>query len=335
MRKPQARTDDLVIEEVEDEVLIYDGKNARAHALTPDAARVWRACDGETSIDDLAVRLELSRDTVVRALGELEGAELLESFGLDIVDVGNGNGITRREMAFRSAKIGTAVAAAPLLYSIAVPSPAAAATPTNFQCELFSINDCGNSAGAGSIKGCCCCCEASNASTPACKLGASDNGCSSFTCFDGKLGKCTGAPGSVPFTNGGCCGLSTTVPDNCGCAWGRTLNGNNTTANGCVLNSHFACPGTPGTGDGQQCITCGDTTSTGPTSNGDGVTPTAGNFVACTSTSITAGTCSAVCCNGTVITPTSPFLCCNDVNPFCCSDPTKCGKVCGTAGSGC
>src|SRR5215831_1813148 len=102
-RKPLARSQDLVIEDVENEVLIYDGKNARAHSLSAEAASVWRACDGETSIDDLAVRLELPPDTVINALDELEGAELLESYGIQIVNgrSSDGNGITRREMAFR------------------------------------------------------------------------------------------------------------------------------------------------------------------------------------------------------------------------------------------
>jgi len=234
VRKPLARSDDLVTEELGDELLVYDSTNKRAHSLSAPAARVWRACDGNTDVEGLSGALELPRETVLRALEELEHAELLESYGLQIVDSGSGNdkGLTRRQMTIRSAKIGTAVAVAPMLYSIAVPSPAAAATPTNFACELFSIDSCGNSVGGGSIKGCCCCCEASGASTPSCKLATAINGCPSFTCFNGTLGHCTGAPGSQPFTNGGCCGLSTTVPDFCGCAWGRPLNGKETTTNG-------------------------------------------------------------------------------------------------------
>ena len=332
-RKPLARTEDLVIEDIEDEVLIYDGKNARAHSLGTAAARVWRACDGQTSIDDLAVALDLPRETVVRALDELEGAELLESYGIQIVNGnGNGNGITRREMAMRTAKLGAAAAAVPMLYSIAVPSPAAAATPTNFACELFSVQSCGDKTGGGSIKGCCCCCQSGSNTTPDCKVAASDSTCTAFTCPDGNLGGCTGAPGSQPFTNGGCCGLSTTIPDTCGCAWGRSQNANSLHI---TVNTCPASPGYPSAANQITSTCCSTTGSSGPMSNGDGVTPTPGVFAACTSADITAGTCSVCCCNGTVITQSSPYLCCNDVNPFCCSDASKCGKVCGTTGSGC
>jgi hypothetical protein len=232
-RKPLARTEDLVIENVEDELLVYDGKHARAHSLSAPAARVWRACDGETSIDDLAAALELPRETVVNALDELEGAELLESYGLQIVNGGsaNGNGITRRQMAVRSAKIGGAVAAAPLLYSIAVPSPAAAVTPTNLACALFSSDSCGTgSGGAGSVAGCCCCCQGPGA----CKVGGGVNTCKGSPCPGGGTGSCSNScsgAGCNNVTSAGCCGVAATT--DCGCAFA----GGDSTQLGCVCNS--------------------------------------------------------------------------------------------------
>src|SRR5262245_37714441 len=123
--KPTARSEDLVIEEVEDEVLVYDAKKQQAHCLTPAAAKVWRACDGTKDVRALAESLALSVDDVTRALEMLDGVELLENQGLQIVT--NGNGVTRRELGRRSAKVGAAAAAAPMLYSIAIPSAAAAA----------------------------------------------------------------------------------------------------------------------------------------------------------------------------------------------------------------
>src|SRR5882672_6087923 len=54
---PRARGEGLVIEEIEDELLVYDLERHRAHRLNPAAALVWRACDGRQRIRDVAVRL--------------------------------------------------------------------------------------------------------------------------------------------------------------------------------------------------------------------------------------------------------------------------------------
>ena len=91
-----------MIEEVEDEVLVYDAKNQQAHCLASAAAKVWRACDGTKDVPALAESLALSVDDVTRALEMLDGVELLEDQGLQIVT--NGNGLTRRELGRRSAR---------------------------------------------------------------------------------------------------------------------------------------------------------------------------------------------------------------------------------------
>ena len=46
-KKPLARSEELVIEELGDELLVYDERTQRAHCLSATAARVWRACDGK------------------------------------------------------------------------------------------------------------------------------------------------------------------------------------------------------------------------------------------------------------------------------------------------
>src|SRR5687767_10027501 len=78
LNKPRARAEDLVIEELGDELLVYDERQHRAHCLSPTAVRVWRACDGELTQDALQVELGLEADAVARALHELEACELLE-----------------------------------------------------------------------------------------------------------------------------------------------------------------------------------------------------------------------------------------------------------------
>jgi hypothetical protein len=156
VHRPLARTDELVVEDVEREVLVYDKRTDEAHCLSPAAAQVWRACDGKTSCEQLAAQLELDAGTVRRALDELEACGLLDG----IVN----HGVTRRQAATRFAKVGAAAAAAPLIYSVVGPIPEAAATLTA-QCQAVNSavggHDCGtqaaNPVGCKSIAGCCCC----------------------------------------------------------------------------------------------------------------------------------------------------------------------------------
>jgi hypothetical protein len=121
---PLARSENLVVEELDGEVLIYDQVSNHAHCLGPAAAAVWRACDGKTKTGDLGEATGLDADTVKVALGELESKNLL--------DVGPmlGNGTTRREFSFRAAKVGA----------------------------FYSSCDCNSCTG---ICGCCCCCQTS------------------------------------------------------------------------------------------------------------------------------------------------------------------------------
>src|SRR5579862_460857 len=142
VRRPLARTDGLIVEELQREVLIYDQQTDEAHCLSPAAAQVWRACDGETSREQLAAQLELDGAMVTQALDELEACGLLDGIA--------SRGVTRRQATARFAKIGAAAAAAPLVYSIVSPFPAAAATITAI-CQAVnsaqSGHDCGSQPG--------------------------------------------------------------------------------------------------------------------------------------------------------------------------------------------
>jgi hypothetical protein len=175
--KPLARAEDLIIQEVEDEVLVYDLRIARAHCLSASAALVWKACDGGVGADALADKLDLDEEVVLRALAELEEKDLLD-YGPVTVMNGNGNGSTRREFGFRVAKLGALGAAAPMIYSVAIATPMAAATPTPAQCLFYSAQSCD---GCKHICGCCCCCQGCSVATQsaACKICFPSSLCSS------------------------------------------------------------------------------------------------------------------------------------------------------------
>jgi hypothetical protein len=261
-RKPLARSDDLVIEELEDELLVYDKTNTRAHCLGATAARVWRASDGETDVDDLASSLELDRDTVVRAIEELQSTGLLESPSLQVLNGNgngnghiNGNGITRRQLGKRGAQAGAAVAAAPLILSITAPAALATLTVTPFQCELYTSQDCG-SGGCGGVAGCCCCCQGSGS----CKTCGAINFCRTQQQPCAPIqGGGFGGPNCSDVSNGnaipttqGCCGVAKAKL--CGCGWGPhtgAVTPSSTSEGCCLTTTNLACD--PGSAN---CVVC-------------------------------------------------------------------------------
>ena len=150
---PCARSEDLIVEELGEELLVYDMKADRGHCLSPMAARVWRRCDGRTPAKDIGAELDLDPDAVARALEELAACKLLEPTPKLTVVATNGDGTTRRELATRFVKAGAVAAAAPLIVSVAAPTPAQAQTLAF--CAQFTPQGCGPCA----VNGCCCCVE--------------------------------------------------------------------------------------------------------------------------------------------------------------------------------
>jgi hypothetical protein len=172
-RKPKARTAELLVEELGEEVLVYDQRDDRVHCLGSAAHRVWSACDGETPVEQLGRRLNLDSELVARALGELEACGLLD-------DEATG-GLTRREATGRLAKVGAAAAAAPLIYSIAAPAPAAAATLLTCL-NTGSCNASLTTAKCGATPGCVLCAVTGGTSNPSCN-----------SCVPSDCSACTGA----------------------------------------------------------------------------------------------------------------------------------------------
>ncbi len=53
-QKPLARSQDLVIQEMPGEILVYDLQTNKAHCLNETAAAIWKSCDGENSVGDIS-----------------------------------------------------------------------------------------------------------------------------------------------------------------------------------------------------------------------------------------------------------------------------------------
>src|SRR3954463_10160017 len=93
--KPLARSTELVVEELADELLVYDLRSDEAHCLGATAARVWRACDGENTVAALETELGLDAASVAKALEDLDRCALLQAAPA---------GMTRRELNLKLTK---------------------------------------------------------------------------------------------------------------------------------------------------------------------------------------------------------------------------------------
>ncbi len=120
--KPIARKDNLVIQEMGGEILVYDLLTDRAICLNQTSALVWQNCDGKKNTLEIAGNLEKEfgapvKEELVRfAITQLEKQELLENKE----DFSNGfNGLSRREVV---KKIGlTSMIALPIVTSLVAP----------------------------------------------------------------------------------------------------------------------------------------------------------------------------------------------------------------------
>ena len=129
--KPVARTDRLVKALVEQDTLVYDQADDTACCLNSLASAVWRNCDGERSVEEIADVVTTEVDlpegvepetAVWGALNELEEHKLV-AFGEGDLDE---TGMHRRE-ALKVAVAGLALF--PTIKSIVAPTTAMAQSP--------------------------------------------------------------------------------------------------------------------------------------------------------------------------------------------------------------
>jgi hypothetical protein len=123
---PRARQDGLLEEAVGEELLLYDQNSHTAHCLSPVAACVWRHCDGERNLAELAILAGASEDLVADALHELREKYLLAiepELSQSTVP-----GESRREAIVRAARYGAAAAAGSMIVSATAATPATAAS---------------------------------------------------------------------------------------------------------------------------------------------------------------------------------------------------------------
>jgi len=125
---PCARRNDLLVESVLAETVIYDAFTHRVHCLNPTASIVWKHCDGKTRIEELAARVgaELSapcdQSSIEIALQQLSEADLLVK---PIKASRSRKELSRRDLLRHTR---TAAILLPVVVSVLAPTPAMAAS---------------------------------------------------------------------------------------------------------------------------------------------------------------------------------------------------------------
>lgn len=112
---PRARTEDLLVEQIGDEAVVFDASSNAAHCLSPLATAVFTAADGRNRLEDLA-------EVAGTSLGEPVTVEAVDAAVAELQELGlidAPSGMTRRAMVGRTAMATAALSAAPLVTSVA------------------------------------------------------------------------------------------------------------------------------------------------------------------------------------------------------------------------
>lgn len=126
---PRGRRNDVVVQRLNGELLIYDLKINKAYCLNDTATRIYDLCNGENSIDDIDKKLNLQLDRhvdeylVPLVLEQLKKDNLLD----DAQEFKTGlEGLSRREVI---RKLGiSSMIAIPVISSLIAPTAVAAAS---------------------------------------------------------------------------------------------------------------------------------------------------------------------------------------------------------------
>lgn len=136
-QNPVARKTGLVIQDVPEEVLVYDMDTNKAHCLNKTAAMVWKSCDGTRSVSEIADFVssnageKVTDDFVWLAIDQLNANDLLEK-----PVVADFKGMSRRDVIKRIG-LGTMVAL-PVIASLVAPPTAMAVG----SCACIADADC-------------------------------------------------------------------------------------------------------------------------------------------------------------------------------------------------
>ena len=132
---PLAKTENIVVQNVEDELLIYDLLTNKAFCLNETSAIIYKACDGKTDFDELKSKHQFTDELIFFALDNLKKEKLIKEDFISPL-----KGINRREVIRKIGK--TSLVALPIISSLMAPTSAMAAL------------SCGGTSSPGTVLGC-------------------------------------------------------------------------------------------------------------------------------------------------------------------------------------
>ena len=123
--RPKSRETNLVVQNLENETLVYDLRTNQAFCLNKTSGLVWQYCNGKNSVSDISdlmskkMQTLVSEDFVLLALNEIGTNNLLEN-----IEENDGyfNNLNRREMVKRCGM--ASFIALPIISSVIAPTAA-------------------------------------------------------------------------------------------------------------------------------------------------------------------------------------------------------------------
>lgn len=127
MNKPKAKNENIVVQELEKEILIYNLETNKAFCLNDTSSMIYRLCNGKRTISEISQSLNkktkqtTNEDLIWLALDQFKRNGLLENNNKFEIDFG---GLNRRQM-IKKAGLASMIAL-PLISSIVAPNSVAA-----------------------------------------------------------------------------------------------------------------------------------------------------------------------------------------------------------------
>ena len=129
---PKTRSTRIFVQELPDELVVYDVERNEVHCLNGTAARVWALCDGKSTVAEIAQQLgsdlepQAAETLVWCALDQFAEKHLLEEVMVSPSALYRPADMSRRQMMLRA---GLVVALLPVVDSIMAPPAALAQSP--------------------------------------------------------------------------------------------------------------------------------------------------------------------------------------------------------------
>jgi hypothetical protein len=132
---PRPRRHGILSEEVAGETLLYVEETHQASCLNASAARLWALCDGERTVEEIAVEARMDRGVVEHALVHFFQSGLLHE---------SPTRLTPTNLSRRRVLMGVGLAAIPIILMVTAPEARAAGScsPPGDACSPTAPNTC-------------------------------------------------------------------------------------------------------------------------------------------------------------------------------------------------